>query len=110
MLQERDSNKIDSPDRTARACQAIAQLPLSTSWNYYQQLVSLQQEVLTRGDEVLALRLGLACFPALQRITITPAVHGFLYSPLYKIPTIRAFPYGFNYLIPRGWPVAGETL
>ena len=110
MLQKRDSNKIDLPDCTARACQAMAQLPLSTSWNYYQQLVSLQQEVLTRGDDVSALHHGLACFPALRRITITPAAHGFLYSPLYETPTIRAFPYGFNYPIPRGWPVAGETL
>lgn len=44
-------------------------------------------------------------FPALKRVTITPAAHGHLFAPLYPTPMIRAFPKGFNYPIPRGWPV-----
>jgi hypothetical protein len=34
--------------------------------------------------------------------------HGWLFTPLYKTPMIRAFPYGFNYPIPRGWQIAPE--
>lgn len=37
-------------------------------------------------------RYGLQRFPSLKRITITPAAHGWLYTPLYQTPMIRAFP------------------
>jgi hypothetical protein len=46
---------------------------------------------------------GLKRFPALKRITLTPAAHGWLWAPVYETPMIRAFPKGFNYPIPRGW-------
>lgn len=44
-------------------------------------------------------------FPNVRTITITPAAHGRLFYPLFETPMIRAFPPGFNYCIPRGWPV-----
>ena len=46
-----------------------------------------------------AFSYGVTRFPALKRITITPAAHGHL----YRTPMIRAFPSGFNYPIPRSW-------
>ncbi|KAJ5894809.1 hypothetical protein N7495_006500 [Penicillium taxi] len=67
----------------ARQQQADAQMPLKDCWKYYSQVLNDQQ--------------------ALRRVTVTPAAHGRTFSPLYQTPTIRAFPYGFNYPIPRGW-------
>ncbi|CAJ2502930.1 Uu.00g103240.m01.CDS01 [Anthostomella pinea] len=78
------------PDLTATKQRLNAQLPLATSWNYYQGLLKQQEER----------------FPALKRITITPAAHGMLYLPTYETPMIRAFQAGFNYPIPRGWPIS----
>lgn len=46
---------------------------------------------------------GLERFSQLRRVTVTPAAHGWLFAPLYETPMIRAFPYGFNYPVPRGW-------
>lgn len=58
--------------------------------------------------DIKAFEYGLDRFPALKRITITPAAHGTLFAPLYKTPMIRTLPYGLNYSIPRGWPVSGK--
>ncbi|KAI0809578.1 hypothetical protein GGR55DRAFT_689337 [Xylaria sp. FL0064] len=60
------------------------------------------------GADIEALRHGLCCFPSLQRITIMPAAHGRLYTPLYETPMIRALSLGFNYPLPRGWPCVRE--
>jgi hypothetical protein len=103
-LASRKENDADRPDHVARTQQIDAQLPLNVSWNYYQQLLRQQEDVLESGADIDALRHGLDRFPSLRRITITPAAHGFLFTPLYETPMIRAFPYGFNYPIPRGWP------
>ncbi|KAL7913590.1 hypothetical protein GGI35DRAFT_215659 [Trichoderma velutinum] len=98
------------PEHVIRARQARAELSFSESWKYYQGLLRQQDEVLASGADAKALRYGLRRFPALQRVTVTPATHGWLFTPLYETPMIRAFPYGFNYPIPRGWPTrrAGE--
>ncbi|KAL6399660.1 F-box domain, cyclin-like [Ilyonectria robusta] len=89
----------------AREKQLEAQLPYKASWAYYQKLIQQQDEVLASGADIDAFRYGLERFPSLIRVTITPATHGFLFSPLYQTPMIRSFPYGFNYLIPRNtWP------
>ncbi|RAK77392.1 uncharacterized protein BO72DRAFT_428617 [Aspergillus fijiensis CBS 313.89] len=91
-----------------RAAQQDARPSLWTCWQYYQNLLAQQAEVLIRQSDVEALVYGLRRFPALERITITPAAHGWLYQPLYETPMIRAFPKGFNYPIPHGWPTAEE--
>ncbi|RAH71882.1 uncharacterized protein BO66DRAFT_370399 [Aspergillus aculeatinus CBS 121060] len=91
-----------------RAAQRDARPSLWTCWQYYQNLLAQQAEVLIHQSDVEALVYGLRRFPALERITITPAAHGWLYQPLYETPMIRAFPNGFNYPIPRGWPTAAE--
>jgi hypothetical protein len=77
-----------------------AQLPLNVSYAYYQGLLMQQESVLSTQADIEALKYGITRFPALKRITITPAAHGTLYTPLYETPMIRAFPCGFNYLIP----------
>ncbi|KAK0758695.1 hypothetical protein N5P37_009094 [Trichoderma harzianum] len=99
------------PENVIRALQARAELSFLESWIYYQDLLSQQDEVFASGADAEALRYGLRRFPALQRVTVTPAAHGWLFTPLYDTPMIRAFPYGFNYPIPRGWPTrrAGEA-
>ncbi|KAF3482652.1 uncharacterized protein GIQ15_01976 [Arthroderma uncinatum] len=93
------------PGRVPRAYQVTAQHPTRQSWEYYQGLLRIQKAVLASGADISAFRFGLEQFPALQRITITPAGHGFLFAPLYETPMIRDFPYGFNYPIPRSWPI-----
>ncbi|RAH84563.1 hypothetical protein BO86DRAFT_396817 [Aspergillus japonicus CBS 114.51] len=77
-------------------------------WQYYQNLLVQQAEVVVRQSDAEALVYGLQHFPARERITITPAAHGWLYQPVYETPMIRAFPKGFNYPIPHGWQTAAE--
>ncbi|PTB40687.1 uncharacterized protein TrAFT101_005855 [Trichoderma asperellum] len=86
-----------------------AELSLGESWTYYQDLLRQQDDVIAHGADAEAFRYALQQFPALQRVTITPAAHGWLFTPLYETPMIRAFPYGFNYPIPRGWLTARFT-
>jgi hypothetical protein len=96
----------DSPTRTE---QAESQMSYQASWAYYQDLVRQQDEIIASGADKEAFLYGLQRFPSLQTITITPAVHGMLFSPLYKTPMIQAFPFGFNYPLPRGWPTRNEV-
>ncbi|KAK7960322.1 hypothetical protein PG988_011536 [Apiospora saccharicola] len=93
------------PQHRDRDIQAEEQLPFPVSVAYYQGLLIQQNRVLATQADVDALAYGLTRFPALRRITITAAAHGLLYEPLYQTPMIRAFPWGFNYPIPRGWPM-----
>lgn len=55
--------------------------------------------------DVEALKYGVQRFPALRRVTITPAAYGSLFMLLYEIPMIRALPSNFNYPIPHTWPL-----
>ncbi|CAG7558820.1 unnamed protein product [Fusarium equiseti] len=70
-------------------------------WNF---LLEQQAEVLESGADEAAFRYAVQRFPRLTKVTVTPATHGFLFMPLYQTPMIRAFPYGFVYPLPRGWP------
>jgi F-box domain len=85
-------------------------LSVETSWSYYHQLLQEQEDVLHSGADLETLRYGLERFPALRRITITPAAHGLLDSPLYKTPMIRALPPGFNYCVLPAWPLQYNPL
>jgi hypothetical protein len=86
-----------------------AQLPVQESWARFREWRRQQQDVISTGADVAALRHGLARFPTLHTISITPSVHGYnLAFPLYDTPTIRSFPPGFNYPLPHGWPITGE--
>ena len=100
-----DDDPLDRPERAI-----AAQLPVQESWAYFQKWRRQQQDVISSGADVAALRHGFARFPALRTITITPAVHGYnITFPLYDTPTIRSFPAGFNYPLPRGWPTTEES-
>ncbi|CAM1505512.1 Fc.00g111490.m01.CDS01 [Cosmosporella sp. VM-42] len=79
------------------------------SWKHYQTLLRQQRDVLNSESHVHALEAGLERFSALRKITITTAAHGRWLKPLYETPMIRAFPEGFNYPIPPGWPAIGPT-
>ncbi|KAF9891813.1 hypothetical protein FE257_003295 [Aspergillus nanangensis] len=107
-LTRRKGWDVDRPDHIARAKQVAAQPPLKVCWQYYHNLLQQQADVLASENDVDAFIYGLKQFPALQRVTITPAAHGRLHAPLYRTPMIRAFPYGFNYPIPRGWPTSTD--
>jgi hypothetical protein len=96
---------VDRPSHIARAQQVAEHMPIEESWAYYQELLEQQREVLDSEAHIRALEDHIDSFPALRRITITPATHGRLFNPLYETPMIRAFPRGFNHPIPRGWPV-----
>lgn len=129
LCEEQCANEDDAPPAYVRACRANAthlwerlrgeahqqhnadkarklacQIPVSTSWQYYHDLVQQQRQVIDGNLDIEALEYGLKRFPALKRITITPATHGYLFNPLYETPMIRSLPYGLNYRIPRGWP------
>jgi hypothetical protein len=86
---------VDRPDHLARA---------EHCWQYYQNLFQQQENAILFKKDAEALVYGLRQFTTLEKMTITPAAHGWLFAPLYKTPMIRAFPRGFNYPIPRGWP------
>ncbi|KAL3435194.1 hypothetical protein BDV09DRAFT_195197 [Aspergillus tetrazonus] len=67
--------------------QAAAEPPVKISWQYYQNLLQQQEDTIIFNMDAEALECGLRRFPALKRT-----------------PMIRAFPKGFNYPLPRGWP------
>lgn len=94
---------MDRPDHVTRREQVLAQPPLRECWQYYQHLLRQQKDVLADNSDLDAFLYGVKQFPALKRVTITPAAHGYLFTPLYPTPMIRAFPKGFNYSIPWGW-------
>lgn len=104
-LKMRRDQDVDRRDHVARAKQLAAQLPWRKSFAYFQELLRQQDLVIASDADVEAFCYALQRFPRLRRVTITPAAHGFLFTPLYHTPMIRAFPYGFNYPIPRTWPI-----
>lgn len=94
---------MDRPDHVTCREQVLAQLPLGECWQHYQHLRCQQKDVLADNSDLHAFLYGIKQFPALKRVTITPAANGYLFAPLYPTPMIRAFPKGFNYYIPWGW-------
>lgn len=104
-LQVRKYRDVDRPDHVARQRQVDAQMPLKDCWEYYSRVIKDQQAVIESLDDEKAFIYGIERFSQLMRVTVTPAAHGRTFSPLYQTPTIRAFPYGFNYPIPRGWQI-----
>jgi len=104
-LKSLKGDDVDSLSHVARAQQVAEHMPMEEAWAYYQELLEQQREVLDSEAHVRALEEHIGSFPALRIITITPATHGRLFNPLYETPMIRAFPRGFNYRVPRGWPV-----
>lgn len=99
----------DRPEHAAREEQLNARLPPAACWAHYQELLREQDAVISSGADEAAFRYALQRFPSLERVTITPAAHGWLFNPRYETPTIRALPYGLNYPIPRGWPTAPDV-
>lgn len=81
-----DENTDDLESRTgsdaARPEQLGARLPASTCWVHYQELLRQQEAVLASGADEATFRYALQRFPSLQRVAITPAAHGRLFSPL----------------------------
>ncbi|KAM0473421.1 hypothetical protein ACHAPX_008168 [Trichoderma viride] len=110
LRQRQNDDDPRRPEHVAMARRVHAELSLEESWAYYQDLLRQQEEVIANGDDVDALRYGLQRFPSLQKVTVTPATHGWLFMPLYETPMIRAFPYGFNCPIPRAWPYAIHSI
>ncbi|KAM3452037.1 hypothetical protein MY5147_008936 [Beauveria neobassiana] len=110
-LHGRNANDTGNVERQIeRQKQKAAQAPLVETFHYYMDLFSKQVRAMQANDDLHALEEGIEAFPALERITVTPATHGYLYTPLYYTPMIRSFPYGFNYAIPRGWPMIDDPL
>ncbi|KAJ5139215.1 uncharacterized protein N7515_004063 [Penicillium bovifimosum] len=110
VLKYRELRDVDRPDHIARREQVFAQPSLREAWQHYLQLLRQQKDVLASRGDLEAFAFGVKRFPALKRVTITPAAHGNLINPLYPTPMIRAFPKGFNYPIPRGWLYPRATM
>ncbi|KAK5800961.1 hypothetical protein VI817_003173 [Penicillium citrinum] len=109
-MKRRKDRDVDRPDHVARQHQMNSQMPLKACWEYYRHLYDDQISVIRSEDDIKAFLYGLDRFPRLKRVTVTPAAHGWLFAPLYETPMIRAFPYGFNYPILRGWHYDPEDL
>lgn len=97
---------IDDEDPDYRSIRKLGSIgpPLSECWEFYRSLIRQQDDVLAGKLDEAAFIYGIKQFPALKKVTVTPAAHGVLFTPLYQTPMIRSFPEGFNYPIPRGWP------
>ncbi|CAI7587980.1 unnamed protein product [Penicillium pancosmium] len=108
IIRSRKCADKDRPEHIACREQILAQPPLKQCWKHYQHLLRQQKDVLAGDSDYEAFLFGVKQFPALKRVTITPAAHGYLFSPLYPTPMIRAFPKGFNYPIPYGWLLTGK--
>lgn len=77
---------------------------LHTLLDWHTELLLDQQKVLDSAADVVALRHGLARFPSLRRITLTPSVHGrFAGRPLYPTPVLREFHKEFGCPLPENW-------
>jgi hypothetical protein len=112
-MKHRKHRDVDRPDHLARKNQMDAQMPLKAYWDYYLKTLNDQVTVIEAQDDEKAFLYGLERFPRLKKVTVTSAAHGWLFAPLYETPMIRAFPYGFNYPIPRGWhftPIGGAVV
>ncbi|KAF5506136.1 hypothetical protein CGCS363_v004529 [Colletotrichum siamense] len=110
-LEERRDNDVKTlPQHVKTFRQLNALLPLNVAYAYYQELLKQQEQGLSTSADIAAFEWALEKdrFPYLNRITLTPAAHGFLSKPLYPTPAIRAFPYGFNYPLPRSWPASKD--
>lgn len=92
------------PQHTRKRDRLQAAWDLGKCWEYYEKLLTDEDEVIESGGDIEALRYALERFPSLQTITVTPATHGILFLPAYNTPMIRSFPDGFLYPIPRTWP------
>lgn len=104
IMERRNMYATHFPFEKAIDEEAKAQMPVFESWLLYCEYADRQNEVLKDGSDIKAFEYGLERFPALERITSTPAAHGLTFNPLYGTPMLRSLPYGFNYSIPRGWP------
>lgn len=93
----------DLHHHVTRREQVLAQPPLRECWQHYQHLLRQQKDALADNSDLDAFLYGVKQFPALKRVTITPAAHGHIFAPLYPTPMIHAFPKKINYSIPRGW-------
>ncbi|CAH0034520.1 unnamed protein product [Clonostachys rhizophaga] len=103
-IRARRGNDCDTPAHLEREERVKNEMPIIHSVRYYRELCDQQGEVIRTDGAICAFRIALDRFPNLRRVTITPACHGFLFTPLYETPMIRDFPKGFNYPIPRSWP------
>ncbi len=99
----------EQPRAIERARKTAAQPGWKVSLDVYQRLYKEQRHAAETNADLEAFRYGIGRFANLRRLTITPAAHGALYTPLYCTPTIRTLPYGLNYLMPRGWPLLEEN-
>ncbi|KAH7121606.1 hypothetical protein EDB81DRAFT_913850 [Dactylonectria macrodidyma] len=97
--------EVERPDHLEVARKLKAKLSPVESYKLYQQLEEQQKHVIRHNLDAKALEYGLARFPRLRSIILTPAAHGIPLFPLYKTPMIRSLPEGFIYPIPRGWPM-----
>ncbi|KAM0449778.1 hypothetical protein ACHAO4_007075 [Trichoderma viride] len=93
------------PKRLRKATRAGDKISREDTSQYWLKLEKDQVQNILMGVDAKAFRYALQHLPALRTITVTPAAHGFLFSPLYETPLIRSLPFGMNYPLPRGWPI-----
>lgn len=102
-LEQYTDRDVDRPAIVERRHQLAHLMSLPNSWMAFLQMRFQEERVVETEADTQAFRYVLARCPV-RIVTVTPAAHGLLFTPLYQTPMIRRFPMGFNYAIPRGWP------
>lgn len=103
-LEQRMDGDADRPEIVAQRHQLQHLMSLPDAWLEFVNLRNQQDAIIRAGADEEAFRHVLARCPAVKTVSITPAAHGLLFTPLYETPMIRSFPVGFQHAIPRGWP------
>ncbi|EHK47027.1 hypothetical protein TRIATDRAFT_291272 [Trichoderma atroviride IMI 206040] len=91
------------PKRLRKIQRAGAKLTVEDVSQFWLKLEKDQMNNISMGADVKAFRYALHHLPALRTVTVTPATHGFIFSPLYQTPLIRSIPMGMNYPLPQPW-------
>lgn len=77
-LRMRRGRDVDRLDHVTRREQILAQPSLRECWQHYQRLLRQQKDVLADNSDLDTFTYGIKQFPALKRVTITPAAHGYI--------------------------------
>ncbi|KAE9572333.1 hypothetical protein CGMCC3_g11727 [Colletotrichum fructicola] len=104
-LEDRRQHDVETlPQYVEASKQLAAKMPIRDAYAHYLKLLEEQEQVLSdTSADAVAFEWALKNdrFPNLKRVTLTPAAHGMLFSPLYPTPALRALPDGFIYPLPQ---------
>ncbi|KAF4482960.1 hypothetical protein CGGC5_v010223 [Colletotrichum fructicola Nara gc5] len=94
-LEDRRQHDVETlPQYVEASKQLAAKMPIRDAYAHYLKLLEEQEQVLSdTSADAVAFEWALKNdrFPNLKRVTLTPAAHGMLFSPLYPTPALQEF-------------------